>query len=106
MPFGGKIPTKNEIAYARLDDKTPNIVVSRTLDRVEWKTTRIVRDLEEIRRLKQQPGKNMYVVGGATLVSSVMNASLIDKLRLMVNLVVLATQLMASALITARNSFV
>jgi dihydrofolate reductase len=99
LPFGGKVPTKNEIAYARLADKTTHIVVSRTLDRVEWKTTRIVRDLEEIRRLKQQPGKNMYVVGGATLVSSMMNASLIDKLRLMVNLVVLATQLMASALI-------
>ena len=80
------VPTKNEIAYARLADKTPHIVVSRTLDRVEWKTTRIVRDLEEIRRLKQQPGKNMYVVGGATLV---MNAGLIDELRLMVNPVVL-----------------
>ena len=106
LPFGGKVPTKNEIAYARLADKTTHIVVSRTLDRVEWKTTRIVRDLEEIRRLKQQPGKNMYVVGGATLVSSMMNAGLIDELRLMVNPVVLATQLMASALITARNSFV
>jgi dihydrofolate reductase len=35
--------------------------------------------------LKQQPGKNMYVVGGATLVGSLMNAGLIDEVQLMVN---------------------
>jgi dihydrofolate reductase len=89
LPFSGKIPTKNEIAYAQFADKTLHIVVSRTLDRVEWKTTRIVRDLEEIRRLKQQPGKDMYVVGGATLLSSMMNAGLIDELQLLVNPIIL-----------------
>jgi hypothetical protein len=52
------------------------MVVSRTLDKVAWKTARIVRDLEEIRKMKQQPGKDMQVVGGATLVSSLMNLGL------------------------------
>ncbi|MDW0151017.1 MAG: dihydrofolate reductase family protein, partial [Nitrososphaeraceae archaeon] len=42
----------------------------------------IVRDVEEIRRMKQQPGKDMVVLGGATLVSSLMNLGLIDELRL------------------------
>jgi dihydrofolate reductase len=37
------------------------------------------------RKLKQQPGKNMHVVGGATLVGSLMNASLIDEVQLIVN---------------------
>ena len=55
-----------------------------TLDTVAWKTTRIVRDVE-IRRLKPQPGKDMHVVGGATLVSSLMNLGLIDELRLTAN---------------------
>jgi dihydrofolate reductase len=50
---------------------------------------RIVRDVEEIRRLKQQPGKDMQVVGGATLVSSLMNLDLIDELQLMVNPLIL-----------------
>ena len=36
--------TKNENAYARLADKIPHIVLSKTLDNVAWKTTRIVRD--------------------------------------------------------------
>jgi dihydrofolate reductase len=41
--------------------------------------------VEEIRELKQQPGKDMLVLGGATVVSSLMNLDLIDELRLMVN---------------------
>jgi dihydrofolate reductase len=75
--------------YARLADRTPHIVVSRTLDKVAWKTTRIVRDLEEIGRMKQQPGKDMHAVGGAALVSSMLNRDLIDELHLLVNPIVL-----------------
>jgi dihydrofolate reductase len=89
LPLSGKTATKNEIAYARWADKIPHVVLSKTLDKVAWKTTRIVRDLEEIRKMKQQPGKDMYVIGGATLVSSLMNLGLIDELRLMVNPLIL-----------------
>jgi dihydrofolate reductase len=89
LPLSGKPATKNEIKYARWADKTPHIVVSKTLDKVAWKTSRIVRDIEEIRKLKEQSGKNIYVVGGATLVGSLMNARLIDEVRLMVNPLVL-----------------
>ncbi|HWS19506.1 MAG TPA: dihydrofolate reductase family protein, partial [Nitrososphaera sp.] len=34
LPFSGKVASKNEIAYARLADKTPHIVLSKTLDQV------------------------------------------------------------------------
>jgi dihydrofolate reductase len=66
-----------------------HIVLSKTLDQVAWKNTRIVRDVEEIRKMKQQPGKDMHAVGGATLVSSLMNQGLIDELRLVVAAIVL-----------------
>ncbi len=89
LPLSGKTATRNEIAFAHRADKIPHIVLSRTLDKVAWKTTRIVRDVEEIRKMKQQPGKDMYVVGGATLVSSLMNLGLIDELRLLVNPLIL-----------------
>ncbi len=89
LPLSGKTATENEIAFARRADKIPHIVLSKTLDKVAWKTTRIVRDVEEIRKMKQQPGGDMYVVGGATLVSSLINLGLIDELRLMVNPLVL-----------------
>jgi dihydrofolate reductase len=81
--------TKNENAYARLADKIPHIVLSKTLDKVAWKATRIVRDIEEIRIMKEQQGKNIVTWGGATLVSSLMNMGLIDEVRLMVNPIIL-----------------
>ena len=89
LPLSGQPATKNEIAYARWADGTPHLVLSRTLDKVVWKATRIVHDLDEVRKIKEQPGKNIYVVGGATLVSSLMNAKLIDELELTVNPIVL-----------------
>jgi dihydrofolate reductase len=59
------------------------------LDGVAWNNTRIVRDVDEIRKIKQQPGKDMHAVGGATLVCSLMNLGLIDELRLVVQPIVL-----------------
>jgi dihydrofolate reductase len=81
--------TQNEIAYARRADKIPHIVLSQTLDKVAWKTTRIIRDVEEIRKMKQQPGRDMVALGGATLISSLMNLSLLDEVHLMVNPLIL-----------------
>ena len=89
LPFTGRVATQGEIDYAHFAGKTPHIVLSSTLDKVEWKNTRIVRDVHEIRKLKQQPGRDMHAVGGATLVSSLMNLGLIDELRLVVQPTVL-----------------
>ena len=89
LPFTGRVASKGEIAYARFAERTPHIVLSTTLDGVAWKNTRIVRDVEEIRRMKQQPGKDMHAVGGATLIGSLMNQRLIDELRLVVYPIVL-----------------
>lgn len=89
LPFSDRVASKNEIAYARLADSRQHIVLSSSLDKVAWKTTRIVRYVEDIQKMKQQPGKDMFAVGGATLVSSLMNLGLIDELRLMVNPLIL-----------------
>jgi dihydrofolate reductase len=51
--------------------------------------SRVISDAEEIRQLKQEPGKDIYVVGGARLVSSMINLGLIDEIRLMINPVLL-----------------
>jgi dihydrofolate reductase len=88
-PFQEHIPSKSEIAYARFAAKTPHIVLSTTLKSVSWPTAKIIPDIAELRTLKSQPGKNMYVVGGATLVASLLNEDLIDELRLIVHPVVL-----------------
>src|SRR5262245_16028831 len=88
-PFQDRIPPKSEVAYARLAAKTRHIVLSTSLKSVSWPTVQIIRDVAEIRTLKGQPGKNTYVVGGATLVASLLNEHLIDELRLIVHPIVL-----------------
>ena len=90
LPFTGRPASQGEIEYAQFAGRTPHIVVSRTLQTVSWKNTRIVRDLEDIRRLKEAPGRDMHAVGGASLVSNLMNAGLVDELRLVVQPVVLS----------------
>jgi dihydrofolate reductase len=89
LPMTGKRPSAGEIEYARFAYATPHVVVSTTLDTVSWKTARIVRDVEEIRAMKDQPGKDIYAVGGPTLVSSLMNRGIVDELRLDVHPIVL-----------------
>jgi dihydrofolate reductase len=88
-PFTGKPASAGEVEYARFAHETPHVVVSTSLDTVSWETTRIVRDLDEIRALKEQPGKDIYAVGGPRLVSSLMNGGLVDELRVDVHPVVL-----------------
>jgi dihydrofolate reductase len=89
LPFTGKVPSKGEVEYARFADKTPHVVLSRTLETVAWKTTRVVREVADIRALKREPGKDIHAVGGASLVSTLMNEDLIDQVRLTVHPIVL-----------------
>jgi dihydrofolate reductase len=65
LPFSGKEPTPGEAAYANWAARTPHIVVSRKPLNVNWKNTRVVSDLEEVRELKQKTGKDIYMQLGA-----------------------------------------
>lgn len=85
-PFQTRLPYEREVAYARLAAQAPHYVVSTTFEGVSWPpTAQIVRDLEPLRVLKQQAGGTIYVVGGPTLVASLLNAGLLDELRLIVH---------------------
>ena len=80
---------EHELEFARIWKDTPKVVFSTTLERVEG-NARLVREgaVEEVARLKEQPGKQL-AVGGAGLASSLMRAGLIDEYRLFVQPVVL-----------------
>jgi dihydrofolate reductase len=84
----GRDPYPREIAYGRLAAQTPHLVLSKTLTDPSWPTARIIHDIDEIGVLRQQPGKAVYVVGGPGLVASLINAGLLDELRLIVHPVV------------------
>ena len=89
LPYSDKLPTVKEVEYAEWASKTPHIVVSRKPMQVSWKNSRVISDLGEIRNLKQKPGGDIHVVGGAKLVSSMINLGLIDEIWLMINPVLL-----------------
>jgi len=83
-------PTATDEPYASHINNTPKVVVSTTLDKVEWKNSTLVKGnlAQVISKLKQQPGKNIGVAGSPTLVRSLLQSDLLDELTLMVHPVV------------------
>jgi dihydrofolate reductase len=69
----------------------PKVVVSRSLDKAEWANTRLIKDdvTEELTKLKQQPGKDIAILGSSDLTVSLLRMGLVDEVRIMVNPVVL-----------------
>ena len=83
--------SNDEVPLANHMNNTPKVVVSETLDSVdEWQNSTLIKGnvVEELTRLKQQPGKNIGVTGSGTLVASLMGAGLLDELRLLVHPIV------------------
>ena len=81
----GKPPTPAELEYARFVARTPHYVLSNTLTSAQWPTTSFVRTLEDIAALKERPGKDIYLIGGARTTASLIDAGLVDELRLIVH---------------------
>ncbi|MEZ0075942.1 dihydrofolate reductase family protein [Planotetraspora sp. GP83] len=74
-------------------NNTPKLVVSSTLDKLDWQNTTVIRDnvVEELTKLKQQPGKNISISGSATLVRSLLRDNLLDELLLLVHPIVVGS---------------
>lgn len=87
--FAGYWPeqSSSENPIADYMNGTPKVVVSTTLDRVDWQNATLISDnvAAEIATLKQQPGKNISVTGSGTLVRSLLRDNLLDELRLLVH---------------------
>jgi dihydrofolate reductase len=81
----------NELAYAKLAEKTDHVVFSKSISKPLWENTRIVRTspAEEIARLKKQSGKDMMLYGGASLASTFIREKLLDEIILVVNPIIL-----------------
>ena len=80
----GQLPTPAELEWARFAARTPHYVLSSTLTSTNWPQTRFVRTLEDIEALKRQPGKDIYLIGGARTTASLIDAGLVEELRLIV----------------------
>jgi dihydrofolate reductase len=82
---------KNDPVVAEVMNSASKIVFSRTLDKVEWGNTRLVKNNieEEIKKMKNKPGKDMVILGSGSIVSAFAQRGLIDEYSFMVNPIIL-----------------
>lgn len=73
--------SETDIGFSKWLDAIPKVVFSKTLERAEWQNSRLVSgDLtEEIKKLKEAPGKNLLVMSSIGLAQSCIAAGLIDE---------------------------
>ncbi|UOQ44325.1 dihydrofolate reductase family protein [Halobacillus salinarum] len=87
--------SQHERDHAEWIEKTSKIVFSRTLEKVEWNNSRLVKVnvKEEIKNLKQQPGKDMVILGSPRFAHYLMQLDLIDEYKITVSPVLIGSGL-------------
>jgi dihydrofolate reductase len=89
--FAGYWPHQGaDVPLAEQMNATPKLVVSTTLDTVEWQNSTLIKGnvAEALTGLKQQPGKNINITGSGTLVRSLLRDGVLDELMLLVHPIV------------------
>ena len=78
---------RDDPMIAGLMNSLPKIVFSKTLEKVEWDNTKLVKDnfVEDVLKLKQQPGKDIAIFGSSDLAVTFIEYGLIDEFRIMIN---------------------
>jgi dihydrofolate reductase len=66
---------------------TPKLVASTTLDRLEWESASLIQGdvVTALTDLKQQDGGEISITGSGSLVRSLLEAGIVDELRLLVH---------------------
>ena len=84
---------KDDMGFADKMNNMAKYVVSTTLKKVDWNNSRLIKGniAEEVKKLKQEPGRDILVYGSGSLVNTLLQHDLVDELRLMVHPVVLGS---------------
>ena len=82
---------KNDPIVAAKMNGLPKFVFSRTMDNATWENTTLVKDnlKENLTKLKQQPGKDILILGSGSIVAMLTQMGLIDEYRFIINPVIL-----------------
>ena len=82
---------QNSPVVAKGMNEMPKIVFSRTLDKASWSNTKLIKgDLAaEVRKLKQESGPDMVILGSGSIVSQLTQDNLIDEYQLALSPIVL-----------------
>jgi dihydrofolate reductase len=84
----------SDVPPADYMNSTRKVVLSNTLDSVdEWQNSTLIKGnaVEEVTKLKQQPGKNIGVTGSGSVVRWLLENNLLDELRLLVHPIVVGS---------------
>ena len=84
LPMTGALPTPGEVAWAHFAARTPHYVLSSTQTSALWPRTSFVRGHGDVAALKERPGRDIYLMGGARTAASLIDAGLVDELRMIV----------------------
>ncbi len=83
--FAAYWPNSEDEMAAQMNNAR-KVVVSTTLQEATWQNSTIVRDLDGVRALKEEPGDGTIgITGSLVLVRSLLRAGLLDELHLMVH---------------------
>jgi len=85
--------TKHDIQHSKWYNNVTKIVVSKTLSQNNLVNTKIISGsiADEIKKIKQQPGKNIIMFGSPSVVHVLMHDNLIDDYWLFINPLLLRT---------------
>ena len=90
--FAKAWPTMEDpVGFADKMNSMPKYVVSTTLQNPEWSNTTVLKDVDEVAKLKDEYDGDIVVAGSATLAQSLAEKGLVDEYRLMVFPTVLGT---------------
>lgn len=82
---------QNSPVVAEGMNRMPKVVFSRTLDKAAWSNTKLVKSnmVGEVRKMKEDPGPDMVILGSGSIVSQLAQENLIDEYQIALNPVVL-----------------
>lgn len=89
--FAAYWPNQGDNPIAKAFNKATKYVVTRSLDRLDWKNSRRIAGdvVDEVRRLKATDGPELHIWGSSELLQALIAADLVDEYRMWVSPVVL-----------------
>ncbi len=85
------VATQNDPVVAERINNMPKVVFSRTLDKASWNNTTLVKaDMAAaVRKMKNEPGDDMVILGSGRIVSQLAQGGLIDEFQIVMTPVAL-----------------
>jgi dihydrofolate reductase len=86
IPYWAAGPEDEDQASIDMMNRTPKVVLSKTLDRSPWENAEVASDLTgTIARMKSQAGGDIIAYGGSSLVRALIAERVLDEIHLFVN---------------------